>query len=65
MSSQPQDSIAHLTLRHWTIDSRQFVGGAERPARSLPYSEPSEGGQSRRLASKLAKVKSDLARLVP
>lgn len=64
MSSQLQGSISRLTLRHWTIDSRQFVGGAERPARSLPYSEPIEGGVSQRLASKLAQVKSDLARLV-
>ena len=64
MSTQPPGAIERLTLRHWTADSQRFVGGAQRPARALPYSEQIEGGQFQRLALKLAQVKSRLARPV-
>ena len=64
MSSQAVYAIAGRTLRHWTIDSREFVGGSQRPAPALPYSEQPDGGQFHLLASKLARVKSDLARSV-
>jgi hypothetical protein len=60
MSNQPVHAIPGRTLRHWTIDSREFVGGSQRPAPALPYSER-EGGQFHLLASKLARVKSELA----
>ena len=62
MSSQPLRAVAGHTLRHWTIDSRAFVGGSERPAPALPHGEQPRGYQFSRLASKLALVKSDLAR---
>ena len=62
MSSQPLHTIAGRMLRHWTIDSRQFVGGPQRPAPVLPYSEEREDGRFHLLASKLARVKSELAR---
>jgi hypothetical protein len=61
MSSQPVHAIAGRTLRHWTIDSREFVGGSQRPAPALPYSEQPDGGQFHLLALKLARVKSELA----
>jgi hypothetical protein len=64
MSSQPVRAIAGRTLRHWTISSREFVGGSERPAPTPPYSEQREDGQFHRLALKLADVKSELARRV-
>jgi len=49
------------TLRHWTINSQEFVGGSERPAPAPSYSEKADGGQIQLLASKLARVKSALA----
>ncbi|HEX9112893.1 MAG TPA: hypothetical protein VF888_00980 [Nitrospirota bacterium] len=61
MSSQPVHAIAGRTLRHWTIDSRESFGGSQRPAPAPPYSEQPDGGQFHRLASKLARVKSELA----
>jgi len=61
MSSQPVHAIAGRTLRHWTINSREFVWGSQQPAPTLPYSEQSHDGQFHRLASKLAEVKSRLA----
>jgi hypothetical protein len=64
MSSQPVQAIAGRTLRHWTIDSREFDGGSQRPAPAPPYSEQLDGGQLYRLASKLTQVKSELARRV-
>lgn len=64
MSSQPVHTIAGLTLRHWTTNSREFVGGSQRPAPRLPYSEQPDGGQFHRLALKLARVKAELARRV-
>lgn len=64
MSSQAVHAIAGRTLRHWTIDSREVVGGSQRPAPALPYSEQPDGGQVHLLASKLVRVKSDLARRV-
>ena len=64
MSSQPIHAIAGRTLRHWTIDSREFVEGSQQPAPALPYSEKPDGGQFHFLASKLARVKSELARPV-
>jgi hypothetical protein len=62
MSKQPVHAIAGRTLRHWTINSREFVGGSQQPAPPLPYSERLEGSQFHLLASKLARVKSELAR---
>ena len=62
MSSQPVHAIAGRTLRHWTINSREFVGGSQQPAPALPYSEQLEGSQFHVLASKLARVKSEVAR---
>ena len=64
MSSQPGHAIAGRTLRHWTTNSREFVGGSQRPAPALPYSEQPDGGQFHRLALKLGQVKSELARRV-
>jgi hypothetical protein len=63
MSSQPVRATSGLTLRHWTIDSREFVGGPQRPALTpLHPAEHSDGTQMDRLASKLTEVKSELAR---
>ena len=64
MSNQAGHAITGRTLRHWTTDSREVVGRFQRPAPALPYSEPPEGGQIHLLASKLARVKSELARTV-
>ena len=64
MSSQAVHAITGRTLRHWTIDSREVVGRFQRPAPALPYSEQHDGGQVHLLASKLARVKSELARRV-
>jgi hypothetical protein len=64
MSSQPVHAIAGRTLRHWTIDSREFVGGSQRPAPAVPYSEQPDGGQFHLLALKLARVMSELARRI-
>jgi hypothetical protein len=61
MSSQPVHAIASRTLRHWTINSRDFVGGSQRPAPTPAYSEQPDGAQFHRLASKLAEVKSQMA----
>jgi hypothetical protein len=55
-------AIAGRTLRHWTIDSREVVSGSQRAAPTVPYSEAPDGGQVHLLASKLARLKSDLAR---
>ncbi|HEY3123355.1 MAG TPA: hypothetical protein VGK70_04760 [Thermoanaerobaculia bacterium] len=57
-------SNAGRTLRHWTINSREFVGRSQRSAPTLPYSEAPDRGQFHRLALKLAEVKSSLARRV-
>jgi hypothetical protein len=63
MSSQPVRATSGLILRHWTIDSREFVGGSQRPALTRLHSaEHSDGTQVDRLASKLTQVKSALAR---
>jgi hypothetical protein len=62
MSSRPVQAIASQTLRHWTIDSQEFVVGSPRPAPVPHYAERAEGGQFQLLASKLAQVKSVLAR---
>jgi len=62
MSSQPVAAIAGRTLRHWTINSREFVGGSQRPSPTPPYSEQPDGGRFQRLALKLAEVKGELAR---
>jgi hypothetical protein len=64
MSNQAVHAITGRTLRHWTIDSREVVGGSQRPAPALPYSEQPDGGQVHLLASKLARVKSELTRRV-
>ena len=64
MSNQPLHSNAGRMLRHWTIDSREVVEGSQRPAPVLPYSEQLDGGPFHLLASKLARVKSELARRV-
>ncbi len=68
MSSQPEPvhAIASRTLRHWTINSnsREFVGGSQQPAPAVPYSEQPDDGQFHLLASKLARVKSELAHRV-
>jgi len=63
MGTQPVHAISGLTLRHWTIDSREFVGGSQRPAPARPHSvDHADGSQADRLASKLTRVKSELAR---
>jgi hypothetical protein len=62
MSSQPVHPIAGKTLRHWTVDSGEFVGGSQRTAPAKPYSEEADRGQFHRLASKLAQIKFELAR---
>jgi len=63
MSIQSVHAIAGRTLRHWTIDREKFVGESQEAAPALPYSEERAGGQSQLLASKLARVKSDLVRI--
>jgi hypothetical protein len=62
MNSQPAPGIAGLTLRHWSIDNREFAGGFQRPAPALPYAERPGGSRLLRLASKLARAKFELAR---
>jgi hypothetical protein len=62
MSSQAVHAITGRTLRHWTIDRRDVGGGSQQPAPALPYSEPPDGGQVDLLVSKLARLKSALAR---
>jgi hypothetical protein len=64
MSSQPVHAVAGRTLRHWTINTQEFVGGSQQPAPALPYSQHAEGSQTDRLALKLGRVKSELARRV-
>jgi hypothetical protein len=64
MNSQPARAIAGLTLRHWSIDSRELVGRFQRPAPALPYAEYADGSELLRLASKLARAKFELARRV-
>jgi hypothetical protein len=64
MSSKPVHAIAGRTLRHWTINSQEFVGESVQPAPALPYSEQPGGGQFHLLALKLARVKSELAHRV-
>ncbi len=64
MSSQSVQTVAGWTFRHWTIDNRGCFAGSQRPAPTPPYSEEVDGGQFYRLASKLARVKSELARRV-
>ena len=64
MRSKPVHAIPSRTLRHWTINSQEFVGGPQPPAPTLPYSEQLDGGQFHLLASKLARVKSELAHRV-
>ncbi len=62
MSSQAVHAITGRILRHWTIDRPEVDGGSQRPAPALPYSEPLDGDPVALLASKLARLKSDLAR---
>jgi hypothetical protein len=62
MTNQAVHAIAGRTLRHWTIDSREVFEGSQRPAPTVPYSEGPDGGQVQLLASKLTRLKSDLAR---
>jgi hypothetical protein len=65
MSSNPAiagRTLRYRTLRYWTINSQEFVGGSQRLAPALPYSEQADGGQFHRLASELTRVKSELAR---
>jgi hypothetical protein len=64
MTIQPVHAIVGRTLRHWTIDSREFLGQSQEAAPALPYSERYDGGQFHLLASKLARVKSELERCV-
>lgn len=59
---RPRPAIGLQTLRHWTINSQEFVGGSQRPAPAPSYWEKADGGQVQLLASKLAGVKSALAR---
>jgi hypothetical protein len=61
MNRSHSPAAAPLTLRHWTINSQEFVGGSQRPAPAPSYSEKADGGQIQLLASKLARVKSALA----
>jgi len=64
MTNQAVHAIAGRTLRHWTVDSRDFVGGSQRPAPALSYLEQPDGDQVHLIASRLARVKFDLARRV-
>jgi hypothetical protein len=64
MSSKPVHAIAGRTLRHWTIDSQEFVGKSQQAAPALPYSEQPGRNQFHLLVSKLARVKSELVRRV-
>jgi hypothetical protein len=52
------------TLRHWTIDSREFVGESQQAAPAFPYSELPDSGQFHLIAQKLARIKTELARRV-
>jgi len=62
MSVKPVHAVKGRTLRYWTIDSQKFVGESQKAAPALPFSEERAGGQFQLLASKLARVKSDLVR---
>lgn len=64
MSSQPVHAIVGRTLRHWTIDSREFVGESQQAAPAFPYSELPDSGQFHLIAQKLARIKTELARRV-
>jgi hypothetical protein len=64
LSSQPVHAVAGRIIRHWTINSSEFVGGSQRAAPALPYSEQPDRGQFHRLALELTRVKSELARRV-
>jgi hypothetical protein len=64
MTMEPVHAIAGRTIRHWTTDSREFIGEFQEAAPALPYTERHDGGDSYLLASKLARVKSALERRV-
>ena len=64
IGSHPAHATPGRTLRHWTIDSREFVGGPVLAAPAMPYWEKHGGPASSQLASKLARVKANLARPV-
>jgi hypothetical protein len=64
MIGQRVHATAGLTLRHWSIDSGKFVGGFQKPAPALLYAEKADDGQLFRPLSKLARVKSEVARRV-
>ena len=61
MGNEPVHVITGRTLRHWTLNNQEFVGQSQRPAPAPLFSERRDGGQFSLLASKLARVKSDLA----
>ena len=61
MSSQPQTNPGQI-LRHWSIDNRQSDAGRQWPAPAPAYAERADGGKLLRLASKLARVHSELKR---
>ena len=65
MHIEPIQAIAGRTLRHWTIDSREFVGVSRDAAPALPYSEEHGPGQFQLLSSKLARIKVELKRSAP
>lgn len=55
--------ISNLTLRHWSIDRSAWMGSpSPPPAPALPYSERADGGQLDGLASKLTRLKAEIAR---
>jgi hypothetical protein len=64
MTMEPVHAIAGRTIRHWTTDSREFVGEFQEAAPALPYTERHDGGEFHLLASKLERVKSALERRV-
>lgn len=68
MSSNPAiagRTLRYRTLRYWTINSQEFVGGSQRLAPALPYSEQADGmsGTGSGSASSSGSSQSALARL--
>jgi hypothetical protein len=57
-------AVPNLTLRHWSIDRTVGIEGpSPPPAPALPFAERgADGGQLGGVASKLARLKAEIAR---
>jgi hypothetical protein len=61
MSVQPNKTLPHVTLRHWTIDPLSFVGGRQRPGPARADREDGDGRRLNLVASKLSSIRAELA----